>query len=80
MKPDWSEAPEWAKYLAQDEAGYWRWYMFPPWAEVNISPGFWESRRHSVKAGKGERNAFWKDTLEMRPKEIEDPLAEAHLL
>lgn len=29
-KPDWSEAPEWAKYLAQDKDGEWWWFECEP--------------------------------------------------
>ena len=76
MKPDWDDAPEWAKYLAQDECGTWRWYMFQPWPEVNVQPGFWESRRQSTPACKGKPNVYWKDTLEAR----HDALLEARNL
>ena len=30
MKPDWKDAPEWAKYLAMDEKGCWNWFENEP--------------------------------------------------
>lgn len=30
MKPDWSDAPEWANYLAMDNNGDWYWYEEKP--------------------------------------------------
>jgi hypothetical protein len=31
-KPSWNDAPEWAKYLAQDDDGDWYWYEEEPQA------------------------------------------------
>jgi hypothetical protein len=28
--PDWSQAPEWANYVAMDECGDWYWYSHQP--------------------------------------------------
>jgi hypothetical protein len=30
MKPDWKDAPEWAKYVAQDSDETWWWYEAEP--------------------------------------------------
>lgn len=30
MIPSWSDAPEWAKFLAQDRSGRWYWYETRP--------------------------------------------------
>ena len=30
MKPDWKDAPEWARYLAMDSTGYWFWFEEKP--------------------------------------------------
>jgi hypothetical protein len=30
MKPDWKDAPEWAKWLAMDEDGQWHWFDIEP--------------------------------------------------
>ena len=29
-KPNWSDAPAWAQYLAQDESGAWYWFEGRP--------------------------------------------------
>ena len=29
-QPDWSQAPEWAKWLAQDKDGVWSWFSTKP--------------------------------------------------
>jgi hypothetical protein len=29
-KPDWKDAPEWARYLAMDEFGVWWWFEYKP--------------------------------------------------
>ncbi len=49
MKPDWKDAPEWAKWLAQDGDGAWVWFQNKPhmrggcnfWLE-GARPGFWK--------------------------------------
>lgn len=30
MKPDWKDAPEWAKWLAMDADGHWYWFEGEP--------------------------------------------------
>ena len=30
MKPDWKDAPEWAKWLAKDQQGRWQWWEKEP--------------------------------------------------
>lgn len=37
MKPDWKDAPEWAKWLAQDPCGDWFFYENKPF----FSDGDW---------------------------------------
>jgi hypothetical protein len=39
MKPDWKDAPEWAKFLAQDCDGRWHWFEAKP--EWDDGPGEW---------------------------------------
>jgi len=38
--PDWSKAPGWAKYVAQDSTGTWRWHFKKP----KLVDGFWVSQ------------------------------------
>jgi len=59
-KPDWNDAPEWAKYLAMDGDSVWVWYGSEP--RWNPDRDKWESRgwiqRMSIEAV---------DTMEQRP-------------
>lgn len=67
MKPDWKDAPEWAKFLAMDSDGWWFWYEAEP---VEASGG-WNIRgpydrdtnRYSLAVAPG----VWQDSLEPRP-------------
>ncbi len=62
MKPDWSEAPEWANYVAMDADGEWFWYADKPC----IANSAW-------LPDKGRWEPFevyhddWRKTLEPRP-------------
>jgi hypothetical protein len=61
-KPEWSQAPEWARYLAQDKDGEWYWFEYEPEPKA----GYWNLDRcvgQSEKANKEE----WTLTLEQRP-------------
>jgi hypothetical protein len=68
MKPDWSTAPEWANYLAQDKFGDWYWYENKPEAR----PLSWMVIPHFALASTGKGSVpNWRDTLEERPVEAE---------
>lgn len=62
-KPDWKNAPEWARFLAMDETGDWYWYENKPfingqtWYQLG---GKWKIAHQSIKE--------WKSTLEERPQ------------
>ncbi len=60
MKPDWKDAPSWAKWLAMDENGDWLWYEDRPVCGVAC----WGSRGRFEDA---ESYIPWTDTLEARP-------------
>lgn len=59
---DWSKAPEWANYAAQDSTGEWYWYEFVPWIDGD------EASTWSDTEGKWERMepANWKESLRKR--------------
>lgn len=66
MKPDWKDAPDWAKYLAQDRDGTWL------WSEGELKPstdGEWKAVNTFLKIQemRPPRNAKWRKTLEKRP-------------
>jgi hypothetical protein len=60
-KPDWKNAPSWAKYLAMDEDKSWWWYEEAPYEEY----GRWCSIGRSECASNETR---WYSSLEERPK------------
>ena len=70
-KPDWSDAPEWAQWLAQDGGGSWWWYAIKP----SESAGGWMENDHACAKhwpGFYIPNPTWYDTLEQRPNHVVD--------
>jgi hypothetical protein len=61
MKPDWSDSPKWAQYLAQDEDGSWNWYSKKP----TLKTDQWWPNGHVYQSCVVVDN--WRDTLEERP-------------
>lgn len=61
-KPEWSDAPEWARYLAQDKDGEWYWFECEP----NMMSECWHLDRC---VGQMERvyKEPWTLTLEQKP-------------
>lgn len=72
MKPDWSEAPKWANYLAMDESGVWFWYEYEPSSDE--ADEWLLGKGKHLQAGYDIRK--WRDTLEVRPKPEEDDILE----
>ena len=68
MKPDWKDAPEWAKYLAQDADGRWYWYEARP--KIDNILNLFYNRTDTDFALVNSANPNWKDTLEKRPKAV----------
>lgn len=69
LKPSWKDAPEWARYLAQDgTSGTWYWYESKP-DKAELSR-VWVRRdpatRQCVAIVRPD-GSDWKDTLEKRP-------------
>lgn len=65
-KPSWSDAPEWAEWLAQDEDGEWKWLAGLPGKYVDC----WTAVK--IKGCcKGITLGDWWDTLEKRPEQDE---------
>jgi hypothetical protein len=60
MKPDWSTAPAWARYLAQYDDGRWFWFQNKPDAGL-----YWWWVRGGEYCRADISN--WHDTLEERP-------------
>lgn len=61
MKPDWKDAPEWAKWLALDPSGCWYWYEAEPEWDTR-----WENIKGSLYEYAGSQVASH-DSLESRP-------------
>lgn len=69
-KPSWDDAPEWARWLAQDSWGCWGWFLYCPikqplaWIAIN---GY-----YSINSPGAEVLGDWRDTLERRPEQQEE--------
>lgn len=59
MKPSWTDAPEWAKYLAMDRDERWYWYDVKPFRQGIV----WVNSGRALESD----NSNWRDTLEPRP-------------
>lgn len=67
MKPDWKDAPEWAKWLCRDSDGRWIWFEKKP--RIQLSSGEWVQGRAIgdwMPASDANDNK-WVDSLERRP-------------
>lgn len=64
-KPEWKDAPSFAKWLAQDQCGDWWWYAVRPIEEDNFFRHVAMTRR--AHACSGEQNYSWQKTLEYLP-------------
>lgn len=63
-KPNWRDAPSWARWLAQDESGVWSWFEHEP--EPIYSGMMWDSSRGSIAVAHRVTKGF-DETLEARP-------------
>ena len=65
MRPDWKDAPDWAKWFAMDENGAWSWYEEKPC----ISGAEWDWRGDSrVLSAHLPEPEYFQETLESRPE------------
>jgi hypothetical protein len=62
MKPDWKDAPEWAKWLAMDNDGKWFFYECKPHTTSDVNS--WQIISGNIVVA---RCPGWKDSLEARP-------------
>lgn len=65
MKPQWSDAPEWAKWLAMDANGEWWWFQRQP-----VTASEWRMERSpdgQLSEATPQPDPNWRDTLEPRP-------------
>ena len=53
MKPDWDDAPEWAKYLAMDDDGSYYWFDSEP--ELHRGTFYSKSDNSEIKFAGNER-------------------------
>jgi hypothetical protein len=69
MKPNWNDAPEWARWLACDEDGNWFWYEEKP--EIKSDEYGWSVLDSVLFEYAGCTEAFicenWEEALEARP-------------
>ena len=69
MKPDWKDAPPWARYMAMDETGVWMWYEAEP---DRVDRFGWWNEREGTRCTYAilREQPDWKTTLEERPDEV----------
>ena len=71
-QPDWSLAPDWAKWWAMDKDGDANWYALKPFVGVDYFQNQDSSAEH--RAFLGTLNfgytGDWRDSLRMRPKGV----------
>ena len=70
MKPNWTSAPEWANYAAQELSGSWYFHELQP-VYVEIV-GEWRSKGRTQIVPKVSVQA--KDTMEARPLQYSVPI------
>ena len=64
MKPDWVDAPGWAKFLAKNKNGSWWWHEnFPDTIDER---GNWISNGCRQRADLSD-GIWWSDSVEKRP-------------
>lgn len=64
-KPDWKDAPKWAKWLAQDAPGEWYWHEEIP---KDGDQDWISHKRYDIAAFKlDSANPNWRATLEAKP-------------
>jgi hypothetical protein len=72
IKPDWSKAPKWAKWVAEDEDGVWHWYEKKPVILTKYCR-VWDYVDGEVEEVKHFEN-LWKYSLSRRPTKIKKTL------
>lgn len=65
MKPDWSDAPYWANWLARDKDGWWIWYEAEP--EIGEEQWLLNTNDGIYKLAAREEENSWTKSLEERP-------------
>jgi len=65
MKPDWKDAPLWAKWLAQDKDGSWCWFAEKPLCDELDE--MWSNPGNSKYSEVVTKNDAWQSTIEARP-------------
>ena len=63
-KPDWKDAPVFAKWLAQDADGRWWWHSTRPMLDDDFE---WYGSTKFRLAGNTENHDSFRDSLEARP-------------
>ena len=72
-KPSWDNAPDWARFLALNRSGNWRWHEYEPSRDEDV----WKTPGRHKFAGFGFSDvAGWPNSKEARPTdhEVSDPI------
>lgn len=65
-KPDWKDAPEWARWLAMDADGEWFFYEEKP--SLGVKVWYPNGARPVSRLASPPASEKWKNSLEERPK------------
>ena len=70
QKPSWDDAPEWARYLAQDDDGWWYWFDEKPVFDDDIGC-FWVGSQNGLcmSCNFVSSPEFYMDSLEEKAPE-----------
>jgi len=68
MKPNWTDAPEWANYWAVDENGEMYWYRVKPITHQQNRYWMPENDRWGDGAVEPATLLDWEETLQKRPE------------
>lgn len=63
MKPDWKDAPEWARWVAKDSDNRWHWFELKP----KYCNGVWEEGSHKGRIAV-VGHVLSHESLQERPK------------
>lgn len=64
MKPEWSNAPTWANFVAMDDDGSWWWYEEHP---IIGEQGEWKRGRGMALLAQDREPSNWELSLRKRP-------------
>lgn len=72
VRPNWNDAPEWARFVAMDADGQWSWYENRPYPETDLGSDeftLWDADDGRIQPiSSGLRFDGWENSLQERPE------------